>query len=127
MPGHGADAANKQIASQLFISESTVKTQVTNIFQKLEVSHRTEAVTQALQRGMIKLQSAKGTVAFSTNRRADMSALFVSKDGPFSRWPCPGFRLHYSPGSSPDLQAVRPRPQERKQSRGATARIEGNR
>ena len=50
-----AGAANKNIASDLAISESTVKTHVTNIFQKLEVSHRTEAVTQALQRGIIKL------------------------------------------------------------------------
>lgn len=50
-----AGSANKQIASELSISESTVKTHVTNIFQKLDVSHRTEAVTQALQRGIIKL------------------------------------------------------------------------
>ncbi len=50
-----AGAANKNIASDLAISESTVKTHVTNIFQKLDVNHRTEAVTQALQRGIIKL------------------------------------------------------------------------
>ena len=48
-------AANKEIAASLTISESTVKTHVANIYQKLEVSHRTEAVTQALQRGIIKL------------------------------------------------------------------------
>jgi DNA-binding NarL/FixJ family response regulator len=48
-------SANKQIAADLTISESTVKTHVANIFQKLDVSHRTEAVTQALQRGIIKL------------------------------------------------------------------------
>ncbi|MCH7801936.1 MAG: response regulator transcription factor [Chloroflexi bacterium] len=48
-------SANKQIAAELTISESTVKTHVANIFQKLNVSHRTEAVTQALQRGIIKL------------------------------------------------------------------------
>ena len=50
-----AGSANKQIASELSISESTVKTHVTNIFQKLDVGHRTEAVTRALQRGIIKL------------------------------------------------------------------------
>ena len=33
-------SANKQIASDLSITESTVKTHVANIFQKLEVSHR---------------------------------------------------------------------------------------
>ena len=48
-------AANKQIAAGLSISESTVKTHVTNIFQKLEVNHRTEAVTKAMSRGIIKL------------------------------------------------------------------------
>ena len=48
-------AANKQIASDLTISESTVKTHVTNIFQKLDVSHRTEAVTKAMSKGIIKL------------------------------------------------------------------------
>lgn len=48
-------SANKQIAASLSVSESTVKTHVANIFQKLDVNHRTEAVTQALQRGIIKL------------------------------------------------------------------------
>jgi len=48
-------AANKAIASALFISESTVKTHIQSIFQKLDVSDRTGAVTQALQRGIISL------------------------------------------------------------------------
>ena len=48
-------SANKEIAASLSISESTVKTHVANIFQKLDVSHRTEAVTEALQRKIIKL------------------------------------------------------------------------
>ena len=48
-------SANKQIGVSLKISESTVKTHVANIFQKLNVSDRTEAVTVALQRGFIKL------------------------------------------------------------------------
>jgi DNA-binding NarL/FixJ family response regulator len=47
--------ANKEIAASLSISESTVKTHVANIFQKLDVNGRTEAVTEALQRGIIKL------------------------------------------------------------------------
>ena len=47
--------ANKTIAASLSIRESTVKTHVANIFTKLEVNHRTEAVTRALQRGIIKL------------------------------------------------------------------------
>ncbi len=48
-------AANKEIAASLSISESTVKTHVAKIFQKLDVNHRTEAVTAALQKGIIKL------------------------------------------------------------------------
>ena len=48
-------SANKQIAAELSITESTVKTHVANIFQKLEVSHRTEAVTKAMTKGIIKL------------------------------------------------------------------------
>jgi DNA-binding NarL/FixJ family response regulator len=49
-------AANKEIAAELFISESTVKSHIANIFQKLDVNDRTEAVTKALQKGIIKLQ-----------------------------------------------------------------------
>jgi DNA-binding NarL/FixJ family response regulator len=49
-------AANKEIAAALFISESTVKTHIANIFQKLDVNDRTEAVTTALQKGIIRLQ-----------------------------------------------------------------------
>ena len=48
-------SANKQIAGDLSITESTVKTHVAKIFQKLEVGHRTEAVTKAISQGIIKL------------------------------------------------------------------------
>jgi DNA-binding NarL/FixJ family response regulator len=48
-------AANKEIADALAISESTVKTHVGSLFRKLEANDRTEAVTKALQRGIIKL------------------------------------------------------------------------
>ena len=48
-------AANKEIANKLSISESTVKTHIANIFQKLGASDRTEAVAQALKKGIIKL------------------------------------------------------------------------
>lgn len=47
--------ANKEIAAELVLSESTVKTHVANIFSKLAVNDRTSAVTRALQRGIIKL------------------------------------------------------------------------
>lgn len=48
-------AANKAIAEGLSISESTVKTHVANIFQKLDVSGRTDAVTKAIREGIIKV------------------------------------------------------------------------
>ena len=48
-------SANRQIAEELLISESTVKTHVANIFSKMNVRHRTQAVTQGLQKGIIKL------------------------------------------------------------------------
>jgi DNA-binding NarL/FixJ family response regulator len=47
--------ANKEIALKLSISENTVKTHVSSIFQKLDVGDRTGAVTRALQLGYIQL------------------------------------------------------------------------
>jgi DNA-binding NarL/FixJ family response regulator len=47
--------ANKEIAASLDLSESTVKTYVARIFTKLDASGRTEAVTKALQQGLITL------------------------------------------------------------------------
>lgn len=47
--------SNKDIAGQLSITQSTVKTHITSIFQKLNVTTRTEAVTTALRKGMIQL------------------------------------------------------------------------
>ena len=48
-------APNKEIAANLSLGESTVKTHIANIFQKLDVNDRTGAVTQALQRKIITL------------------------------------------------------------------------
>ncbi|MBN1581095.1 MAG: response regulator transcription factor [Anaerolineae bacterium] len=50
-------ASNKKIARQLHISEATVKTHLIHIFGKLGVSDCTEAVTTALQRGILRLES----------------------------------------------------------------------
>jgi len=47
--------ANKQIADALNITEYTVKDHLKNILAKLRVADRTEAVTTALQRGIIHL------------------------------------------------------------------------
>ncbi|MCZ6535513.1 MAG: response regulator transcription factor [Chloroflexi bacterium] len=48
-------SANKEIASQLFIGESTVKTHIIHIFNKLGVKDRTEAVIAAARKRIIKL------------------------------------------------------------------------
>jgi two-component system, NarL family, response regulator YdfI len=47
--------SNKLIAHQLNISEHTVKTHVASIFAKLGASSRTEAVSQAIRRGLVML------------------------------------------------------------------------
>lgn len=47
--------SNKLIAYQLNISEHTVKTHVASIFAKLGTSSRTEAVSQAIRKGLVML------------------------------------------------------------------------
>lgn len=51
----GAGNANKEIARKLGISEETVKAHLKNIFAKLEVKDRTQAVTLAAKRGIIDI------------------------------------------------------------------------
>jgi DNA-binding NarL/FixJ family response regulator len=46
-----------QIASNLFISENTVKTHVRHILEKLEASNRAEAVSKAVSLGLIRTSS----------------------------------------------------------------------
>lgn len=46
---------NKQIGKTLFISDRTVQGHLQNIYQKLSVTTRTEAVTAGLARGLISL------------------------------------------------------------------------
>jgi two-component system, NarL family, response regulator LiaR len=46
---------NKEIATELFITERTVKFYVSAILSKLGAGNRTEAVTIAAQRGLVKL------------------------------------------------------------------------
>ena len=50
-----AGKSNKQIATELEISEGTVKTHMKSILPKLEASDRTHAVTIALKRGILDL------------------------------------------------------------------------
>lgn len=47
--------SNKEIGSDLFISETTVKTHVRSVFTKLHVMSRTEAIAAASKRGLVQL------------------------------------------------------------------------
>ncbi len=51
--------ANKEIGDVLRITENTVKDHLKNILGKLRVADRTEAVTVAVQRGIIQLRQAR--------------------------------------------------------------------
>jgi DNA-binding NarL/FixJ family response regulator len=46
-------SSNKEIASQLYIAEGTVKNHITSILAKLEVSDRTQAALKARELGLI--------------------------------------------------------------------------
>jgi len=48
--------SNKEIASELTVSERTVQTHLVNIFKKLSVSSRTQAVLYALRKGWLCLE-----------------------------------------------------------------------
>jgi DNA-binding NarL/FixJ family response regulator len=50
-----AGRSNKEIGTDLHISEATVKTHINSILGKLGVSDRTQAATSALQRGIVHL------------------------------------------------------------------------
>ena len=45
--------SNQEIANQLFISIHTVKTHASNLFVKLDVKRRTQAITKAKELGII--------------------------------------------------------------------------
>ena len=46
--------SNKEIGEKLFISEKTVKNHLTNIYQKLGVSDRTQALLFAIKHNLVK-------------------------------------------------------------------------
>lgn len=47
--------SNKEIAATLSVTEETVKTHVAHVLTKLQVDNRSQAVTQALKRGLVSL------------------------------------------------------------------------
>ena len=48
--------SNKEIADALSISDETVKTHVGHVFSKLRVENRSQAIVQALKRGLVSLE-----------------------------------------------------------------------
>jgi two-component system, NarL family, response regulator len=48
-----AGKSNKEIAAALFVTEGTIKLHVNHILGKLKVSGRTEAISQAVKRGIV--------------------------------------------------------------------------
>ena len=53
--------SNKQIARQFWLSEQTIKFHLTNIYRKLEVGSRTEAVRHAYENGLIENPMLRAT------------------------------------------------------------------
>src|SRR6266542_1977388 len=60
---------NREIATALDITEGTVKLHVSSILGKLGVSDRTEAVTVALQRGIVQLDTPQNLEPCRTSNR----------------------------------------------------------
>jgi DNA-binding NarL/FixJ family response regulator len=53
--------SNKQIARQFWLSEQTIKFHLTNIYRKLDVGSRTEAVRHAYEHGLIESPMLRAT------------------------------------------------------------------
>ena len=50
--------SNKEVGSALEISEATVKVHMTHLMEKLNVAGRTEAITEAIKRGLVHMVEA---------------------------------------------------------------------
>jgi DNA-binding NarL/FixJ family response regulator len=55
----GRGLTNREVGQQLYISDRTVQAHLSNIFSKLGVGSRTEAVMYAVRRGWISAGEGK--------------------------------------------------------------------
>ena len=51
--------SNKEIAEKLYLSQRTIKAHLTNIFNKLNVASRSEAIVKGLQWGLVTLENTE--------------------------------------------------------------------
>jgi len=51
--------SNKEIADKLYLSLRTVKAHMSNIFTKMTVASRSEALVEALRKGLLTLDDIK--------------------------------------------------------------------
>lgn len=84
-------ASNKEIAEELSISHYTVKTHLRNIFAKLGVSSRTEAITVAMEQGVLSVPgeaAAEPDVALNESATGASASVetAVPRTAPPARW-----------------------------------------
>jgi NarL family two-component system response regulator LiaR len=51
--------SNKEVAEELFLSQRTIKAHLTNVFNKLNVASRSEAIVKGLQWGLVTLENTE--------------------------------------------------------------------